>query len=72
MIVQAGQLKFYIELLEQENRVCTFQLNRRSKLNAVYLVITDLELEEVQQYVTSRLDELKGLYYLLQIKEMDN
>lgn len=72
LIVQAGQLKFYIELLEKEDTPdFEFYLISKSKIKATYHVISKYELHVVEQYVSKLLNELKALHYLLQVNQID-
>lgn len=73
LTIKAGQLKFFISLFEKDsNENITFHQISREKIKVTYEVVTNLNYEDIQLYVTNRLNELKGLYYLLQIKQINN
>lgn len=67
--IHAGQLKFFVELMNQDS---TFQLISKEKIKASYLVVTLENLEDVRQYLINKFKNLEGLYYLLQLEEVDN
>lgn len=71
LIIQAGQVKFYIDIIEKMNThdLIIDQISKE-KIKVTYHIVTSLEKEEVQAYVKNKLDELKGLYYLLQLKQI--
>lgn len=73
LTIKAGQLKFFITLIEKDpSKSVTFHQISREKIKVTYEVFTKLEYDDLQFYVTNRLNELKGLYYLLQLKQLNN
>lgn len=71
VVIHAGQLKYYIKKMEQLCDVnIKVHLASRDKIKVVYHVSTVLEMDAIKQIISRELNELKGLYYLLQLKKL--